>query len=59
MVILLTTMEAKGAGRLQRHLQDPSAHQRAPGEDQGLVGQTPAESKGEKIHAERFKKMVS
>jgi predicted Zn-dependent protease len=59
MVILLTAMEAKGktasGGIFTTH--PPTSERLA--KVKASVGQTPAESKGEKIRTERFKKMVS
>ncbi|MGA9756057.1 MAG: M48 family metalloprotease [Desulfobaccales bacterium] len=59
MVALLTTLEAKSKGAsggiFKTH--PPTSERLAKVKDQ--VGQTPAESKGEKLRAERFKKMVS
>jgi predicted Zn-dependent protease len=59
MVILLTAMEAKGktasGGIFTTH--PPTSERLA--KVKASVGQTPAESKGEKLRTERFKKMVS
>ncbi len=59
MVVLLTAMEAKGktasGGIFTTH--PPTSERLA--KVKASVGQSPAESKGEKIRTERFKKMVS
>jgi predicted Zn-dependent protease len=59
MVILLTTMEAKGKGSASGIFKThPPTSERLAKVKAG-VGQTPAESQGEKLRTERFKKMVS
>jgi predicted Zn-dependent protease len=59
MVILLTTMEAKGAGSSSGIFKTHPPTSERLAKVKTSVGQTPAESKGEKIRTERFKKMTS
>jgi predicted Zn-dependent protease len=59
MVILLTTMEAKGAGSSSGIFKTHPPTSERLAKVKTSVGQSPAESKGEKIRTERFKKMVS
>ena len=59
MVILLTTMEAKGKGSTSGIFKTHPPTSERLAKVKASVGQTPAESQGEKIRTERFKKMVS
>ena len=59
MVILLTTMEAKGKGSTSGIFKTHPPTSERLAKVKASVGQSPAESKGEKIRTERFKKMVS
>jgi beta-barrel assembly-enhancing protease len=59
MVILLTTMEAKGKGSTSDIFKTHPPTSERLAKVKASVGQSPAESKGEEIRTERFKKMVS
>ena len=59
MVILLTAMEAKGKGSSSGIFKTHPPTSERLAKVKASVGQSPAESKGEKIRTERFKKMVS
>ena len=59
MVVLLTTMEAKGKGSTSGIFKTHPPTSERLAKVKASVGQSPAESKGEKIRTERFKKMVS
>ena len=59
MVILLTTMEAKGKGSTSGIFKTHPPTSERLAKVKASVGQSPAESKGEEIRTERFKKMVS
>jgi len=59
MVILLTTMEAKGKGSSSGIFKTHPPTSERLAKVKASVGQTPAEAQGEKIRTERFKKMVS
>ena len=59
MVILLTAMEAKGKGSTSGIFKTHPPTSERLAKVKASVGQSPAESKGEKIRTERFKKMVS
>ena len=59
MVILLTAMEAKGKGASSGIFKTHPPTSERLAKVKASVGQSPAESKGEKIRTERFKKMVS
>ena len=59
MVILLTTMEAKGKGSTSGIFKTHPPTSERLAKVKASVGQSPAESKGEKIRTERFKKMMS
>ncbi len=59
MVILLTTMEAKGKGSASGIFKTHPPTSERLAKVKASVGQTPAEAQGEKIRTERFKKMVS
>ena len=59
MVILLTAMEAKGKGSTSGIFKTHPPTSERLAKVKASVGQTPAESQGEKIRTERFKKMVS
>jgi predicted Zn-dependent protease len=59
MVILLTTMEARGKGASGGIFKTHPPTSERLAKVKASVGPSPAESKGEKIRAERFKKIVS
>ncbi len=59
MVILLTTMEAKGKGSTSGIFKTHPPTSERLAKVKASVGQSPAESKGEEIRTERFKKMMS
>ncbi len=59
MVILLTSMEAKGKGSTSGIFKTHPPTSERLAKVKASVGQTPAEAQGEKIRTERFKKMVS
>ena len=59
MVILLTTMEAKGKGSTSGIFKTHPPTSERLAKVKASVGQTPAEAQGEKIRTERFKKMMS
>jgi predicted Zn-dependent protease len=59
MVILLTTMEAKGKGASSGIFKTHPPTSERLAKVKASVGQTQAESKGEKLRTERFKKIVS
>jgi beta-barrel assembly-enhancing protease len=59
MVILLTAMEAKGKGSSSGIFKTHPPTSERLAKVKSSVGSSPAESKGEKIRAERFKKMTS
>jgi predicted Zn-dependent protease len=59
MVVLLTTMEAKGKGASGGIFKTHPPTSERLGKVKASVGATSAESKGEKIRTDRFKKMVS
>ena len=59
MVVLLTAMEAKGKGSTSGIFKTHPPTSERLAKVKASVGQSPAESKGEKIRTERFKKMVS
>jgi predicted Zn-dependent protease len=59
MVILLTAMEAKGKGSTSGIFKTHPPTSERLAKVKASVGQSPAESQGEKIRTERFKKVVS
>jgi beta-barrel assembly-enhancing protease len=59
MVILLTTMEAKGKGASSGIFKTHPPTSERLAKVKASVGPNPAEAKGEKLRTERFKKMVS
>ncbi len=59
MVVLLTTMEAKGKGASSGIFKTHPPTSERLAKVKGSVGPSPAESKGEKLRAARFKKNVS
>jgi predicted Zn-dependent protease len=59
MVILLTSMEAKGKGSTSGIFKTHPPTSERLAKVKASVGQTPAEAQGEKIRTERFKQMVS
>ena len=59
MVVLLTTMEAKSKGASGGIITTHPPTSERLAKVKASVGQSPAESKGEKIRTERFKKMAS